>query len=231
MFCSRSSTTRSCATSFTTDSAFLTDRPSPFFSRFATPPFAWLFRYTPYSSFALGMTTTLAHACFRNGSSSHSFCSSAAHLNMVGSCCFESSSSLRPASAYASGDAHLNANSSSSFLTWYIPNSLANGANTSKVSLAILTRFSGFKLSSVRMLCNRSASFTMITRTSCVIAKNISLKSSAWTFCVVGGVSSALPSTLPPTAPASFFFDTDDETLLTFVSPSTIRRTAGPNRS
>ena len=171
---SSSSTTRSCATS-RTDLRRSASVESSFFSSFVA------LRYTPYSSLARGMTSTRAHLFFRNGSLSHNALSSSAARLTVGSCLFESSSHHRAVSACASGDDQRNAKSSSSFFTEYIPKSFASGANTKSVSRLIFTLFSGFNDPSVRMLCKRSASFTTITRTSCVIAKNISRKSSACT--------------------------------------------------
>ena len=152
-----------------------------------------------------------------------------------------SSSNHRAVSACVSGAAYLNANSSSSFLTLYMPRSFARGANTSKVSLAIFTLFSGLSAPSVRMLCSLSASLTMMTRTSWVIARNISFRSSACTLaaaasaCSGVGVAAIGPTVAPMDAVLAAFVVpcllTELLTLLTLVSPSTIRRTAGPNRS
>ena len=153
-----------------------------------------------------------------------------------------SSSNHRAVSACVSGAAYLNANSSSSFLTLYMPRSFARGANTSKVSLAIFTLFSGLSAPSVRMLCSLSASLTMMTRTSWVIARNISFRSSACTLaaaasaCSGVGVAAIGPMVAATLAAvlAAFVVPcllTELLTLLTLVSPSTIRRTAGPNRS
>mmetsp|Transcript_13187 Transcript_13187/g.32865 ORF Transcript_13187/g.32865 Transcript_13187/m.32865 type:complete len:264 (+) Transcript_13187:1972-2763(+) len=85
-----------------------------------------------------------------------------------------------------SGMAYRNARSSSSAFTQWSPSMRASGAYTSRVSRAIFNCFSGFMCSSVRMLCRRSASLTKITRTSPVIALNISRRSCAAT-------SSAIP--------------------------------------
>ena len=153
-----------------------------------------------------------------------------------------SSSNHRAVSACVSGAAYLNANSSSSFLTLYMPRSFARGANTSKVSLAIFTLFSGLSAPSVRMLCSLSASLTMMTRTSWVIARNISFRSSACTLAAaasacsgvgVAAIGPMVAATLTAVL-AAFVVPcllTELLTLLTLVSPSTIRRTAGPNRS
>ena len=193
-------------------------------------------RYTPYSSFARGITSTRAHAFFRNGSDSHSARSSPAARRTVGSWRFESSSNQRAVSACASGFDQRNARSSSSFFTEYIPSNLASGANTKSVSRLIFTRFSGLSEPSVRMLCKRSASFTMITRTSCVIARNISRRSSACTSFLLASFLREIPGfrslagSAPSPPPLScVFLDTDELTLLTLVSPSTMRRTARPN--
>ena len=70
------------------------------------------------------------------------------------------------------------------------------------------------------MLCNRSASLTIITRISPVIAKNICCKSSAFT-----SGSSKVELTKESSAALETVLDTFD----TFVSPSTIARTEGPN--
>ena len=154
------------------------------------------------------------------------------------------SSNHRAVSAYVSGAAYLNANSSSSFLTLYMPRSFARGANTSRVSLAIFTLFSGLSAPSVRMLCSLSASLTMMTRTSWVIARNISFRSSACTFAAAASACSGVgvaaigpigPIARPDAPPAVLAAAcvpcllTELLTLLTLVSPSTIRRTAGPN--
>ena len=143
-------------------------------------------------------------------------CNVTAALWITLSCCLLSSSQRRDISAYASGLAYRKDKSSNSFLTLYIPRSLARGAKTSNVSFAIFTRFSGFKPSSVRMLCKRSASLTMMMRTSSVMARNICAKSSDLT-------SSA---EVPLICCDSLL--SDELTLLTLVSPSTILRTAVP---
>ena len=142
---------------------------------------------------------------------------------MTGSCRALSSSNHRAVSAWYSGALHRNASFSSSFFTSYMPRSLASGANTRSVSREIFTRFSGLSEPSVRMLCSRSASLTMITRTSVVMARNICCRSSAWTFAAAAFAASGVSS-----APCLL---TLEDTLLTLVSPSTMRRTAGPNRS
>ena len=66
------------------------------------------------------------------------------------------------------------------------------------------------------MLCSRSASLTMITRTSVVMARNICCRSSAWTFAAAAFAASGVSS-----APCLL---TLEDTLLTLVSPSTMRR-------
>uniref|UniRef100_A0A2P2MT83 GTP pyrophosphokinase n=1 Tax=Rhizophora mucronata TaxID=61149 RepID=A0A2P2MT83_RHIMU len=67
----------------------------------------------------------------------------------------------------------------------------------------------------VRMLCNLSANLTIITRTSSVMARNICRRSSAFT---------------SSTESVSFLYF-NFPSLDTLVSPSTIRRTVGPNSS
>ena len=97
------------------------------------------------------------------------------------------------------------ARSSSSVLILYRPMRWASGAYTKIVSLLIFSCFSRFILSSVRILCNRSASFINITRGSSVSVSKIFLKFSA---CWVLFVSI---------------------TVLILVRPSTILVTSEPN--
>ena len=85
----------------------------------------------------------------------------------------------------------------------------------SMVSRAIRCCFSGFMLPNVRMLCNRSASFTTMMRISPVMAISICRRFSACT---------SRPASLTSAA-----WEPCLESLLTFVSPSTMRRTSGPN--
>ena len=65
----------------------------------------------------------------------------------------------------------------------YRPKRCASGAYMKSVSPAILSCFSRFMLSSVRMLCSRSAILMRITRMSSLSVSSIFRKFSAWALC------------------------------------------------
>ena len=63
--------------------------------------------------------------------------------------------------------------SSSSLLSWAIPNRCASGAYTSLVSMAMRIRFLAATCCRVLILCKRSANLMMITRISLAMDNNI----------------------------------------------------------
>mmetsp|Transcript_7523 Transcript_7523/g.17191 ORF Transcript_7523/g.17191 Transcript_7523/m.17191 type:complete len:233 (-) Transcript_7523:619-1317(-) len=130
--------------------------------------------------------------------------------------------------ACCSGYRYLKAVSSSSLLNCQIPSLCASGAKMSSVSLEMDCCLCGGMCSSVRMLCSRSASLTMMIRKSSLIAMNICRRFSACS-------SIGCPPTLGPTAvallPACRAPRASLGSLLTLVSPSTIRRTVEPNKT
>ncbi len=75
--------------------------------------------------------------------------------------------------AYSSGWRIAKTRSSSSLLSAWTPSRSASGISTSRVTLAILTCFSGRMTPRVRTLCSRSASLIDITRTSLPAATSI----------------------------------------------------------
>ena len=182
----------------------------------AVMPRSFIFRCTLYGSLHRISTSTDSQVCCRNSSRLKACFRASTAFITTGPWLTLSVSYQRSSSAYASGSLHLKASSSSSSLMRYMPSSLASGANTSSVSSAMRLRLCGASDSSVRMLCSRSASLTMMTRTSSVMAMNICCRSSAFT-----------SDAGKPSRPCLL---TLLDTLLTFVSPSTMRRTAGPKR-
>ena len=142
---------------------------------------------------------------------------------------------VRSSSANSDGKRNLSDRSASSLRKLHMPRRWASGAKISSVSRAMEMRLCGGMNSSVRMLCSRSASFTMTMRQSSAIATNIDRRFSTCSSCLLKAEATTARCVSASRVPLAYRSVANSERTIfgsfdTFVSPSTMRRTSTPKR-